>query len=174
MATPYPAERFLSGNFAPLRAECDAPDLVLEGVLPPELSGVFYRNGPNPQFAPRDRYHPFTGDGMVHAFRVEGGRVSYRNRWVRTPKLELERAVGESLFGAFGNPMTTDDRAKGTSGNVANTSIVWHDDRLLTPRRRTRPLRDRPGHPGFAGTPRLAGCSAGADDGTPEDRPRQR
>jgi carotenoid cleavage dioxygenase len=95
------------------------------------LEGVFYRNGPNPQFAPRDRYHPFGGDGMVHAFRVEGGRVSYRNRWVRTPKLELERAVGESLFGTLGNPFTTDERAKGTSGNVANTSIVWHAGRLL-------------------------------------------
>jgi len=131
MARPYPPDRFLSGNFAPLRVECDAPDLVVEGRLPPGLEGVFYRNGPNPQFAPRDRYHPFGGDGMVHAFRVENGRVSYRNRWVRTPKLELERAVGESLFGTLGNPFTTDERARDTSGNVANTSIVWHAGRLL-------------------------------------------
>ena len=131
MATPYPQDRFLSGNFAPLRVECDAPDLVIEGALPEGLAGTFYRNGPNPQFAPRDRYHPFTGDGMMHAFRIEDGRVSYRNRWARTPKLELERVHGESLFGTLGNPFTTDERAKDTDSNVANTSVVWHGGKLL-------------------------------------------
>ena len=33
--------------------------------------------------------------------RVENGRASYRNRWVRTPRFELERKAGEALSGGF-------------------------------------------------------------------------
>jgi carotenoid cleavage dioxygenase-like enzyme len=84
MAIPYPDDPALQGGFAPLRMECDAPDLVVEGSIPRELCGVFYRNGPNPQYAPRGHYHWFGGDGMIHAFQFEDGRVSYRNRYVRT------------------------------------------------------------------------------------------
>ena len=31
MTRPFPTQRFLRGNFAPVRFECDAPDLVIEG-----------------------------------------------------------------------------------------------------------------------------------------------
>jgi len=68
---------------------------------------------------------------MVHAFRVADGKVSYRNRWVRTPKWELEHAAGQALFGTFGNPMTTDPSALGKDSGVANTNIVFHAGRLL-------------------------------------------
>ena len=61
-------------------------DLEVVGRIPAGLHGVFYRNGPNPQFEPRDDYHWFSGDGMIHGFFVEDGKVRYRNRYVRTPK----------------------------------------------------------------------------------------
>ena len=80
MTQRFPDDRFLSGNFAPVRAECDAPDLEIEGDWPEGLAGTFVRNGPNPLFPPRDKYHLFSGDGMIHAFDIEGGRVAYRNR----------------------------------------------------------------------------------------------
>src|SRR5579872_3346907 len=96
------------GNLAPVHEEIIALDLPVRGDLPGELSGTLYRNGPNPQFAPRGHHHWFAGDGMVHAFRIEEGRVAYRNRWMRTPKFELERVQGRALFGAFGNPAETD------------------------------------------------------------------
>ena len=51
------------------------------------------------------RYHWFGGDGMIHAFHIENGNVSYKNRWVRTPKWEIENKEGEGLSGTFGNPM---------------------------------------------------------------------
>ena len=71
-------------NLAPIPMECDAPFLKVTGELPRELNGRLYRNGPNPQFdAPGA--HWFVGDGMLHAFHLENGRASYRNRWVRTP-----------------------------------------------------------------------------------------
>ncbi len=131
MAQPLPDHPNLRGGYAPLQMECDAPDLIVEGEVPRELSGTFYRNGPNPQFAPRAGYHWFAGDGMIHAFDIEDGKVSYKNRWVRTVKWQLERQAGESLFNPF-NPMDTDPRAQGVeSDGLANTNIVWHAGKLL-------------------------------------------
>ena len=131
MAKPFPDHPNLAGGFAPLQMECDAPDLVVEGEIPQELSGAFFRNGPNPQFAPRGDYHWFAGDGMVHGFYLKEGKVSYRNRWVRTVKWRKEKAAGESLFGAF-NPMESDESVQGMeTDGLANTNIVWHAGKLL-------------------------------------------
>ncbi len=131
MTQRFPDDRFLSGNFAPVRAECDALDLEIEGDWPEGLAGTFVRNGPNPLYPPRDKYHLFSGDGMIHAFDIEGGRVAYRNRWVRTNKWKLEREHGRALFGTLGNPMTSDPAAAGTPFNVANTNVLFHGGRLL-------------------------------------------
>ncbi len=123
---------YLSGNFAPLTGEDDFAQLAVSGALPQELTGVYLRNGPNPQFAPRDaHYHWFAGDGMIHAFRLEQGTASYRNRFVPTPKFLAERSAGRALFGTFGNPLTTDQSVLGTDSGVANTNLVYHAGRLL-------------------------------------------
>jgi carotenoid cleavage dioxygenase-like enzyme len=132
MSLPFPDHPFLSGSFAPLTFEADADDLPLRGEVPRELRGTLYRNSPNPQFAPRDNnYHWFLGDGMVHAFHIAEGRVSYRNRWVRTPKFLAERAAHRALYGSWGNPMTTDTSVHGKDGGVANTSIVLHAGKVF-------------------------------------------
>jgi carotenoid cleavage dioxygenase len=103
----------------------------VEGEVPRELDGTLYRNGPNPQFAPRGRYHWFDGDGMIHAFAIHDGRAAYRNRWVRTAKFSLERAAGEALYGGIADMAKTDPRVGATSANAANTNIVVHAGRLL-------------------------------------------
>ena len=102
---------YLTGNFAPVRSEDDF-ELEVVGEIPRRSAGAFYRNGPNPQFEPRGHYHWFTGDGMIHGFFVEGGKVSYRNRYVRTPKWRLENAAGRALFGGF-DPRGADPSAAG-------------------------------------------------------------
>lgn len=123
---------FLTGNFAPVRGEHDFTDLPVAGALPATLAGALYRVGPNPQFDPRDdSYHWFAGDGMVHAFRLEGGKAAYRNRWMRTPKWRLENRAGKALFGTFGNPATSDPAVIGHSTGTANTNIVSHGGRLF-------------------------------------------
>ena len=122
---------FLRGNFAPLRSEDDF-DLDVQGALPEGLAGSLYRIGPNPQFDPVERnYHWFGGDGMVHAFEIDGGAVRYRNRYVRTPRWQTENAAGKVLYGVMGNPMTTDPSVMGTDSGVANTNILLHAGRLL-------------------------------------------
>ena len=100
------------------------------GALPRELDGTYVRNGPNPQFAPAGQYHWFDGDGMLHAVRFDGGRASYRNRWVRTRGFELERKRGRALWTGllerrqFDNP-------EGAVKNTANAGLVCHAGRLL-------------------------------------------
>ncbi|MFZ8891713.1 MAG: carotenoid oxygenase family protein, partial [Pseudomonadales bacterium] len=101
MAAPMPKHPHLRGNHAPIRMESTAPDCIVHGEIPVELRGTFYRNGPDPQFAPRGMHHWFAGDGMIHAFHIENGRCAYLNRWVRTKKWELEHAAGEALFSPF-------------------------------------------------------------------------
>ncbi len=131
MAQPYPDNPFLRGNFAPIRMESDAPDVVIRGELPKDLAGTLYRIGPDPQFAPVGKHHWFGGDGMVHMFRVENGRISYRNRYVRTQKFELERKAGHALVNYF-DPLNSDPSVPvfGLDG-LANTNIVWHGGKLL-------------------------------------------
>ncbi len=129
MATPYPDHPQLRGNFAPIRMESDIHDIVVRGEIPRDLDVTYFRNGPDPQFAPRGAHHWFGGDGMLHRFRIHDGRVSYRNRWVQTVKWKLEREAGEALFNFFGEP---DPRVRGVeTDGAANTNIVWHGGKLL-------------------------------------------
>jgi carotenoid cleavage dioxygenase-like enzyme len=108
----------LAGHLAPVADEIDAVDLPVEGALPPELTGRYLRNGPNP--LPGDpAQHWFTGHGMVHGIRLRDGRAEwYRNRWVRTKAL-----AGESMIDAMGNV----DHSVG----VANTSVVVHAGKIM-------------------------------------------
>lgn len=132
MSKPFPQDPLLQENFAPVMGEIDAPDLVVvEGEMPDGLGGTLYRNGPNPMFPPLgDKHHWFLGEGMIHAINVEKGRVSYRNRWVRTEQFEAQRKAGRRLvdtgFGGASLP-----EAEGIKRNVANTNIVWHAGKLL-------------------------------------------
>ncbi len=132
MGEPFPNHHYLRGYYKPFGAEMEAADLIVEGVLPAELNGTFYRNGPDPQFPPHpeDRYHVFDGDGMIYAIRLQGGRASMRNRYVRTRKFELERAAGRRLFGVFGNPRFNDSSVSPADYNTANTHIWPHGDGL--------------------------------------------
>lgn len=133
MTQPFPENIYLSGPMAPSGIECDAPDLVVEGELPADLQGVYFRNGPDPLYPPRegDEYHWFHGDGMIQRFEFADGRVSWKNRWVRTEKYELERAAGRSLFGVLGSPINADPAVAGEHYNTANTHVVWHGNKLL-------------------------------------------
>ena len=131
MSRPFPDDPFLQGNYAPWPMEGEIHDLVVTGEIPAELNGTLYRNGSNPQFAPRGQYHWFDGDGMIHAFTLSEGRAHYRNRWVRTERFTLERQHGEALFAGLSDLSNTDERAQGVFPNAANTNIIFHAGRLL-------------------------------------------
>ena len=62
---------------------------------PADIDGVYVRNTENPVHQPLGRYHPFDGDGMIHADPLpRTARRDYRNRFVRTRGFEAEQEAG--------------------------------------------------------------------------------
>ena len=132
---PMPIENsHLQGLERPILEERDAADLEVKGELPAGLTGMFVRNGPNPQFPPVGAYHPFDGDGMLHAVYFENGKARYRNRWIESAGLLAERKRGRNCFGSvskFRLPEQEIIDEAGMMKNNANTHIVRHADRYL-------------------------------------------
>lgn len=109
---------YLRGLHAPIESEVEAFDLPVEGSIPPELAGLYLRNGPNP--IGHDPGHWFVGDGMLHAVELRAGRaVSFRSRLVRTRKLR-----------GLAHYVDREGRVDFTA-NPANTHVVAHAGRIL-------------------------------------------
>jgi carotenoid cleavage dioxygenase len=109
----------LRGNYAPVSEEVTACDLPIEGALPPELSGLYVRNGANPVTGSSP--HWFLGQGMLHGVRLSAGRALwYRNRYVRTPYFDDPQIQRVSSDGKF-------DRV----ASAANTHVIAHAGKLL-------------------------------------------
>jgi carotenoid cleavage dioxygenase-like enzyme len=125
----------LQGVLAPLTDESDfSTELEIVGELPRGLRGSYWRNGPNPAFAPRGQYHLWDGDGMLHAITFDDDGVRYRNRWIETAGLRIEREYGRALYGGMvdTSPPPPEIREKaGHNKNPANTHIVRHAGRYL-------------------------------------------
>ncbi len=128
---------YRTGPWRPNFVEWDADALeVVEGAIPPELDGVYLRNTENPIMPAIGRYHPFDGDGMVHAIRFQGGRASYRNRFVRTHGLAAELAAGQPLWAGIIEKPALSLRAgwgaRTRLKDASSTDVVVHDGRALT------------------------------------------
>ncbi len=114
------------------RMEGDIADIEIEGEVPREMDGAFYRVHPDPQFAPRkpgDQF--FNGDGMVTMFRIRDGRISLKQRYAKTDKWKLENAAGKALFGSYRNPRTDDPSVIGQHRGTANTNVLVFGGDLL-------------------------------------------
>lgn len=127
---------FLRGHFAPVDTEYNAtaPDLKVIGEIPRDLNGVYVRNSHNQVHEPIGRYHPFDGDGMLHAVRFDDGKVEYRNRFVRTTGFLAEQAAGRSLWPGLTEPGKRSRRGWGSIGAMkdnAGTDVICHAGRLL-------------------------------------------
>lgn len=131
MPKSFPKNVFLEGIFTPCQTEFNLDDLQVIGTIPAELNGIFYRNGPNPDYVYSKNYHMYEGDGMIHAMSFTNGRVSYQNRWIRTERFLAQRKAGKALFGGMRDRLARDPEAKAIAHNTANTNVVWHHDRLL-------------------------------------------
>ena len=105
----------LQGNWAPVKEELTVSDLEVKGEVPKEINGLYVRNGMNPRSGFSD--HWFFGNGMLHGFNFENGKVSYKNRYVRTPYYEKDL----DIISSFGD----------LSASPANTHIIKHADRFL-------------------------------------------
>lgn len=126
---------WLKGAFRPQRRELDATDtqMTIIGQIPADLDGVYIRNTHNQAQMPLGIYHPFDGDGMLHAIRFEGGRCEYRNRFVRTTGFLAEQAAGTSLWPGLLQPGQYTRRGWGAIGAMkdnAGTDVVGHAGKL--------------------------------------------
>ena len=121
---------YLDGNFAPVSDEITADNLKVIGELPSDLSGMFVRNGPNPQWSPIGKYHWFDGDGMLHGVRIHDGKATYRNRYIKTRGWQIENQVGKAVWTGLMEP-SRPDNPEGPGKNTANTALVWHAGQLL-------------------------------------------
>ena len=120
----------LTGPFAPIGDESVFTDLpVIQGALPRDLNGVYMRTGPNPRHAPNGRYHPFDGDGMIHAAEFRNGRLTVRNRWVRTQAFEREAVAGAATY--WGIRETAMGRPDKPLKDSANTDLVAYAGKAL-------------------------------------------
>lgn len=116
----------------PLRVEWTERNLEVEGVIPADIQGAFFRAVPDPAFPPLfDDDTTLSGDGMVSRFLFDNGAVDHDIRYVRTPRFEAERKARRALFGRYRNPFTDSPEVQGVDRAVCNTTPVWHAGRLL-------------------------------------------
>ncbi|HEY1961413.1 MAG TPA: carotenoid oxygenase family protein [Rhizomicrobium sp.] len=128
----FPNSPSYTGPFAPIRIEADIEDLEIEGEVPEDLDGAFYRVQPDPKFPPLlGDDIAFNGDGMITMFRFRNGRVDLKQRWVHTDKWKLEKAAGRALFGAYRNPKWDEPSVKGRYRGTANTNAFFYGGLLF-------------------------------------------
>ncbi|KAI9741075.1 MAG: hypothetical protein M1834_002788 [Cirrosporium novae-zelandiae] len=128
----FPNRAQFSGFMKPCRFEGEVLNLEVEegGRIPSELDGAFLRVMPDPQFPPFVEDDPwFNGDGNISAFRIAEGKVSFRQRFVRTEKFVREREGGKALMGKYRNKFT--DAVEFKVRSTANTNIAYFNGVLL-------------------------------------------
>ncbi len=143
--TGYPETPEFLGLNVPVGAEYSLVNLAVEGTIPTEVEGVFFRAIPDPAFPtfiPDDTV--LSGDGMVSALRIAGGTASFDMRYVQTARHKAEVAAGKALFGRYRNPFTDDPSVAGVDRTVANTTPVWHAGALLMTKEDGRAYRVDP------------------------------
>ena len=128
---------YRTGAWRPNLVEYDADQLrVVEGRIPADLDGVYLRNTENPLLPSLGVYHPFDGDGMLHAIRFCGGVASYRNRAVRTAGLAAELQAGAPLWAGIVESPAKSLRdgwgARTRLKDASSTDVVVHAGRALT------------------------------------------
>ncbi|MEM9218078.1 MAG: carotenoid oxygenase family protein [Cyanobacteria bacterium P01_F01_bin.150] len=131
----YSREDWKQG-YRSLRNEFDYWIDEVEGMIPPELNGTLFRNGPGLTDVNGQRlHHPFDGDGMICAIAFRNGRAHFRNRFVKTPEYLTEQREGKICYrGVFGTEKpggmlanAFDLRLK----NIANTQVIYWGGKLL-------------------------------------------
>lgn len=125
--------RFVAGNFAPSFEDGERAVRVVAGSVPSDLDGHLVMVGPNPRFSTEGKeYHPFDGDGRLHAVRFSAGAARYSSQWVQTERLlrAAERGFdtfpfGEISAGRFEDMHLSAD-AEGEMMGPANTAVIAH------------------------------------------------
>ncbi len=133
---PNQENPYLKGAFEsnPREYNADTDSLKVIGEIPKDLDGLYVRNHHNQIHEPMGTYHPFDGDGMLHAIHFKDGKATYRNRFVRTTGFFAEQAAGRSLWTGLLDPDKGASRGWGAMGSMkdnAGTDVKCHAGLLL-------------------------------------------
>jgi carotenoid cleavage dioxygenase len=133
----------------PIRVESSVRDLDVEGTIPPEVKGAFFRAVPDPAHPPLfEDDITLSADGMVSRFLFQDGQVDHDIRYVNTHRYAAERKARKALYGNYRNPYSDDasvrDPSRPDLRTVANTTPVWHAGRLFMTKEDGRPYEINP------------------------------
>lgn len=134
----------------------------IEGAIPADLEGTFFRNGPGlMDVGGSPIHHPFDGDGMVCAISFQNGRARFRNRFVRTEGYVAEQKAKKLLYrGVFGTQKPGGWLANCFDlnfKNIANTNVIYWGGKLLALWEAAEPYRLDPDTLDTLGLDRLDG-----------------
>ena len=106
----------------------------IEGEIPLDLNGTFFRNGPGRMRLNGETYgHWFDGDGMIAATTFKEGKAHFRNKFIRTNKYIKETQENKICYRGIGT-MRSGLKIKNAfqpPANVANTHLAMHAGKML-------------------------------------------
>lgn len=145
MHPQYPDTVHYRGLNTPRHIEASAHDLYVEGTIPDEVDGVFYRAVHDPQFPPKFSSDVvLSRDGMISKVELRGGKANTAIRYVRTDRFLAEQKAGKALFGFYRNPYSDDPGVAVVDRTVANTTPYYHAGRLYMSKEDGLPYRIDP------------------------------
>jgi carotenoid cleavage dioxygenase len=115
-------------------------DCEVEGEIPSDLHGTFYRMQCDFLYPPKEGDWGFNGDGHLSMFRFAAGHCEYRGRYILTDRMMAERAVRQRLWGVYRNHYTDDPSLAGVNRSAANTHMYLWQGKLLTLKEDARPV----------------------------------
>jgi carotenoid cleavage dioxygenase-like enzyme len=155
-------------GFTTLEQETAIDELALSGELPAWLGGSLLRTGPakfelggDGEGAPRQMRHWFDGLAMLHRFTIDGGRVSYGNRYLQSRSYRAAREQGRMVYGEFATDpcrslfkrVQTLFAPKQTIGDNANVNVTRLGERFIAMTETPMPVQFDPQTLATAGVP---------------------
>lgn len=142
----HPFASFGFQSKMPMRFEADVFECEVEGEIPAELQGAYFRTGGDRQFPSLEGDIILNGDGIASMFRFDNGHASFRTRYVQTDRFKREREAGKRLFGVYRNKYTDDPSVSNMPNrdNTGNTYAFNHHGELYMLREDSRPYRMDP------------------------------
>lgn len=128
----FPQTIHFIGTNTPRRSEVSIRNLTVEGEIPAEINGAFFRAVPDNAHVPMfEDDIALNADGMVSRFSFDNGAVDYDIKYVETARYLAEKEARRALFGQYRNPFTDDPSVAGVDRTLSNTTPVWHGGRLF-------------------------------------------
>jgi all-trans-8'-apo-beta-carotenal 15,15'-oxygenase len=132
----------IKGNFEAQEQEFSYWVEDIEGQVPKDLSGTFFRNGPGRlKIGDEEFLNWFDGDGMIGRTSFVDGKVHFANKFIRTPKYVDETAAGKQIYRGFGGaPKGNFWQRFAPPANPANTGLILHGGKFLALNEGGRPF----------------------------------